>query len=40
MSMARDGRALCVAGNHDVKLMRMLRGEAVKPAHGIDRTRA
>ncbi|MDR1080385.1 MAG: polynucleotide kinase-phosphatase [Deltaproteobacteria bacterium] len=40
MNMTRVGRALCVPGNHDVKLLRMLGGGAVKPTHGIDRTKA
>ncbi|MCW5625173.1 MAG: polynucleotide kinase-phosphatase [Burkholderiales bacterium] len=30
-----DGSALCVAGNHDVKLVRALRGRDVKRTHGL-----
>ncbi|MDR1036098.1 MAG: polynucleotide kinase-phosphatase [Deltaproteobacteria bacterium] len=37
-NMVREGRALCVAGNHDVKLARKLGGEDVKLTHGLDRT--
>jgi protein phosphatase len=35
MSMVADGAALCVPGNHDVKLMRKLRGKDVRIAHGL-----
>ncbi len=35
MSMASRGTALCVPGNHDVKLMRKLRGHDVRIAHGL-----
>jgi protein phosphatase len=35
MSMVSDGTALCVPGNHDVKLLRWLRGKRVKIAHGL-----
>jgi protein phosphatase len=35
MSMAEQGTALCVEGNHDNKLVRWLSGANVKPAHGL-----
>ncbi|MEP7339038.1 MAG: polynucleotide kinase-phosphatase [Acidobacteriota bacterium] len=35
MSMVEAGNALCVPGNHDVKLMRKLRGKNVKITHGL-----
>ena len=35
MDMARAGAALVVPGNHDMKLMRKLRGRDVKIAHGL-----
>ncbi len=35
MGMVESGTALCVPGNHDVKLMRKLRGKDVKVAHGL-----
>ncbi|HKV04141.1 MAG TPA: polynucleotide kinase-phosphatase [Candidatus Acidoferrales bacterium] len=35
MSMSEAGSALCVPGNHDVKLMRKLRGKDVQIAHGL-----
>ncbi len=35
MDMCAAGSALCVPGNHDVKLMRKLRGEEVRVAHGL-----
>ncbi|MDJ0752241.1 MAG: polynucleotide kinase-phosphatase [Ardenticatenaceae bacterium] len=38
MNMVRDGRALCVPGNHDVKLVRALRGKKVRIAHGLDKS--
>ncbi len=40
MGMVRDGSALCVVGNHDDKLMRKLRGNDVKVAHGLAETLA
>jgi protein phosphatase len=40
MSMARDGSALCVPGNHDVKLLRKLRGKDVQITHGLAQTLA
>ncbi len=33
--MHETGAALCVPGNHDVKLVRALRGRNVKPTHGL-----
>jgi diadenosine tetraphosphatase ApaH/serine/threonine PP2A family protein phosphatase len=38
MAMERAGYALCVPGNHDIKLMRYLRGKDVKLTHGLDLT--
>ncbi|HYO10904.1 MAG TPA: polynucleotide kinase-phosphatase [Tepidisphaeraceae bacterium] len=38
MSMVRQGHALCVPGNHDVKLLRKLRGKDVRITHGLDQT--
>src|SRR5262249_12932959 len=35
MSMVESGAALCVPGNHDVKLLRKLRGKNVKITHGL-----
>jgi protein phosphatase len=35
MSMVEAGTALCVPGNHDVKLMRKLRGRDVQITHGL-----
>lgn len=35
MAMVEAGTALCVPGNHDVKLMRALRGRKVQVAHGL-----
>lgn len=35
MGMVESGAALCVRGNHDVKLMRALRGKQVQVAHGL-----
>jgi protein phosphatase len=39
-NMVRSGAALCVPGNHDVKLLRKLRGKDVQIAHGLDRSLA
>jgi len=36
--MVRDGRALCVPGNHDMKLLRKLRGKDVQLTHGLAET--
>ncbi|MDR0590033.1 MAG: polynucleotide kinase-phosphatase, partial [Spirochaetaceae bacterium] len=38
MNMAESGRALCIPGNHDVKLLRRLRGAEVQLTHGLDIT--
>ncbi|GIW04427.1 MAG: hypothetical protein KatS3mg059_1047 [Thermomicrobiales bacterium] len=38
MTMAAEGTALCVPGNHDDKLMRYLNGRKVKIAHGLAAT--
>lgn len=35
MGMAQAGTALCVPGNHDMKLLQKLRGKDVKMAHGL-----
>jgi protein phosphatase len=35
MGMVEAGTALCVCGNHDFKLLRKLRGNDVKVAHGL-----
>jgi protein phosphatase len=35
MGMVAAGTALCVPGNHDVKLVRALRGKNVRMAHGL-----
>jgi protein phosphatase len=35
MSMAEQGKALCVEGNHDSKLLRWLKGANVKTGHGL-----
>ena len=34
-AMHKTGAALCVPGNHDLKLVRALRGRNVKPTHGL-----
>ncbi len=38
MTMVRDGIALCVAGNHDQKLTRALRGRDVTVSHGLEQS--
>jgi len=38
MGMVRSGSAWCVAGNHDVKLLKKLKGSDVKLTHGLDKT--
>jgi protein phosphatase len=38
MSMVADKNALCVPGNHDIKLMRKLRGKNVQITHGLAET--
>ena len=37
-AMVDAGSALCLPGNHDVKLLRKLRGKDVKIAHGLEKT--
>jgi protein phosphatase len=39
-NMMCSGAALCVPGNHDVKLVRALRGKNVKVAHGLEQSLA
>jgi polynucleotide kinase-phosphatase len=38
MSMVEHGTALCLPGNHDVKLLRKLRGRDVRITHGLAET--
>lgn len=38
MTMVQRGTALCVAGNHDVKLLKAIDGRKVKLAHGLAET--
>ncbi|MDR1580361.1 MAG: metallophosphoesterase [Synergistaceae bacterium] len=38
MNMTKNGSAICVPGNHDVKLLRHLKGVDVTRTHGIDAT--
>jgi protein phosphatase len=38
MHMVGNGTALCVPGNHDVKLMKKLRGREVRVSHGLAET--
>ena len=38
MKMVQEGNALCVPGNHDVKLMKKLRGREVSVSHGLAET--
>ena len=38
MAMAAAGTAICLPGNHDVKLARKLKGRDVKIAHGLAET--
>ncbi|UTC74488.1 polynucleotide kinase-phosphatase [Treponema sp. OMZ 792] len=40
MSMVRNGSALCVPGNHDMKLHKKLNGKAVQEKHGLAETLA
>jgi protein phosphatase len=40
MTMSQAGSALCVPGNHDIKLKRKLEGRDVTISHGLDRTLA
>jgi protein phosphatase len=37
-NMVTAGAAFCVAGNHDVKFMRWLRGKQVQVKHGLERS--
>ncbi|MCI0462622.1 MAG: metallophosphoesterase, partial [Gemmataceae bacterium] len=39
-NMVTARSALCIPGNHDVKLLRKLRGRDVQITHGLDRTLA
>ncbi len=39
-AMMEQGTALCIPGNHDVKLLRKLRGKNVKVAFGLEKTLA
>ncbi len=38
MQLCASGQALCVPGNHDVKLKRKLRGEDVRVNHGLEQS--
>ena len=38
MSMAAAGTAICLPGNHDVKLVRKLKGRDVQITHGLAET--
>ena len=38
MGMVQSGTAYCIAGNHDVKLSKKLRGSNVQLTHGLDKT--
>ena len=38
MGMVGSGSAYCIAGNHDVKLLKKLRGSNVQLTHGLDKT--
>jgi protein phosphatase len=40
MSMVETGTALCLPGNHDVKLLRALQGKNVRASHGLAETLA
>jgi protein phosphatase len=40
MTMSQVGSALCVPGNHEIKLKRKLEGRDVTVSHGLDRTLA
>lgn len=35
MTLVEKGKAICVPGNHDIKLMRFLKGENPKISHGL-----
>ena len=38
MNMVQSDAAYCIAGNHDVKLLKKLRGSNVQLSHGLDKT--
>ena len=38
MGMVQSGNAYCIAGNHDAKLLKKLRGSDVQLTHGLDKT--
>jgi len=38
MEMVKSGNALAVPGNHDMKLLRWIRGRNIQKTHGIDKT--
>ena len=38
MDMVRQGTALCLPGNHEMKLLRKLRGKNVQITHGLERS--
>ena len=38
MNMVQSGAAYCVAGNHDMKLLKHLRGSRVQLTHGLEKT--
>jgi protein phosphatase len=38
MNMVQAGSAFCIAGNHDVKLLKKLKGSEVQLTHGLDKT--
>lgn len=38
MDMVKKGQALCVPGNHEVKLVNKLQGKNVEPKHGLKET--
>jgi protein phosphatase len=38
IGLVRSGQAFCVPGNHDIKLVRALRGKDVKRTHGLAET--
>jgi len=40
MSLCSQGRAVCLPGNHDIKLMRKLKGRDVQVKHGLETTLA
>jgi protein phosphatase len=38
MRLVASNQALCVLGNHDSKLLRRLRGNLIRPSHGLQQT--